>query len=175
MPTAISTFTSKVFRYEDQQATMLFVELPATSSWKEGLGTSRPGQMRAHTSALHQSSSQAMPLRFTRSLAAFYKDHRYDHEAFQYPQNFFALRNLTEIVLEVPTDLIGEGQVHCWATTSLYGHAPEIQVSRWGLPLITHIFLNDPTSQDTKEQFNTSVPSEDGDRFSKSSRASQRR
>jgi hypothetical protein len=100
-------------------------------------------------------------------LTAFYQNHRYDGDAFQHPQNFFARRNVTAIVLEVPTDLIGQGKVHSWATISLYGHAPEMQVSRWGLPLITHIFLNDPISQDTKEQFNTSVPSEDVDRFSK--------
>jgi hypothetical protein len=100
-------------------------------------------------------------------LTAFYKDHRYDADAFQHRQNFFARRNVTAIVLEVPTALIGEGKLQSWATISLYGHAPEIQVSRWGLPLITHIFLNDPTSQDMKEQFNTSVPSEDVDRFSK--------
>jgi hypothetical protein len=100
-------------------------------------------------------------------LTAFFNDHRYDGDAFQHHQNFFDRRNVTAIVLEVPTNLIGQGKVHAWATISLYGHAPETQVSRWGLPLITHIFLNDPDSQNTKEQFNTSVPSEDVDRFSK--------
>jgi hypothetical protein len=100
-------------------------------------------------------------------LAAFYKDHRYDGDAFQHGQNFFARRNVTAIVLEVPTTLIGEGKVHSWTTISLYGHAPEMQVSRWGLPLITQIFFNDPSDQDTKEHFNASVPSEDVDRFSK--------
>jgi hypothetical protein len=44
---------------------------------------------------------------------------------------------------------------------SLFGHAPEVQVSRWGLPMVTHIFLNDPSDQEVKEQFNASVPSED--------------
>ncbi|HEY2038025.1 MAG TPA: DUF4331 family protein [Edaphobacter sp.] len=100
-------------------------------------------------------------------LSTFYENHSYNSEAFVHPQNFFARRNVTAIVLEVPTHLIGEGKIHAWATISLYGHAPEIQVSRWGLPLITHIFLNDPASQDLKEVFNTSVPSEDVDRFSK--------
>lgn len=100
-------------------------------------------------------------------LTAFYKDHRYDGDAFLHQQNFFARRNLTGIVLEVPSELIGSGSVHAWATISLYGHAPETQVSRWGLPLITHLFLNDPGNQEVKEQFNTSVPSEDVDRFAK--------
>jgi hypothetical protein len=100
-------------------------------------------------------------------LVAFYKDHRYDGDAFLHRQNFFAGRNLTAIVLEVPNRLIGEGKVRAWATISLYGHAPEMRVSRWGLPLMTHLFFNDPAAQDMKEQFNTSVPSEDMDRFSK--------
>lgn len=100
-------------------------------------------------------------------LTSFYQDHRYNCDAFLHRQNFFSQRNVTAIVLEVPNHLIGQGRVNAWATISLCGHAPEIQVSRWGLPLITHIFLNDPNSQDLKEQFNTSVPSEDVDRFSK--------
>jgi len=98
-------------------------------------------------------------------LNAFYKDHRYDGDAFLHRQDFFAKRNITAIVLEVPNHLIGEGLVRAWATTSLYGHAPEMQVQRWGLPLITHIFLS--ASDDLKDQFNTSVPSDDMRLFSK--------
>ncbi len=55
-----------------------------------------------------------------------------------------------------------------WATISLLGHAPEVQVSRWGLPMVTHLFLDDPSNQELKEQFNASVPSEDRERFAKS-------
>jgi hypothetical protein len=99
-------------------------------------------------------------------LNAFYKDQKYDGDAFLHRQNFFANRNVTAIVLEVPNELIGEGTVHAWATASLYGHAPEMQVSRWGLPLITHLFLNDPNNQEVKEKFNRSVPSDDVASFS---------
>ncbi len=99
-------------------------------------------------------------------MTAFYKDQRYDGDAFLHRQNFFARRNVTAIVLEVPSELIGTGKVYAWATISLYGHAPEVQVSRWGLPLMTHLFLNDPSDQNVKEQFNASAPSEDVDRFS---------
>jgi hypothetical protein len=99
-------------------------------------------------------------------LTAFYKDQRYDGDVFLHRQNFFAHRNLTAIVLQVPSHLIGRGTVHAWATISLYGHAPEMQVSRWGLPLITHLFLNDPSHQEVKESFNTSVPAEDVASFS---------
>jgi hypothetical protein len=100
-------------------------------------------------------------------MTAFYKDHRFDGEAFLQGKNFFAKRNVTAIVLEIPSELIGKGKINAWATISLVGHAPEVQVSRWGLPLVTHLFLNDPNDQEVKEQFNVSTPSEDAARFSK--------
>jgi hypothetical protein len=93
---------------------------------------------------------------------AFYKEHRYDGDSFlRHRENFFNHRNITAMVLEVPNHLIGKGTVRAWATVSLYGHAPEMQVSRWGLPLTTHLFLNDPGDQEVKETFNKSVPSDD--------------
>src|SRR5580658_6937377 len=92
-------------------------------------------------------------------MTAFYKDKRYDGDAFLHQQNPFARRNVTAIVLEVPSELIGKGKIDAWATISLFGHAPEVQVSRWGLPMVTHLFLNDPSNQEVKEQFNASVPS----------------
>jgi hypothetical protein len=101
-------------------------------------------------------------------MTAFYKDQRYDKDAFLHQQNPFARRNVTAIVLEVSSELIGHGRVNAWATISLVGHAPEVQVSRWGLPMVTHLFLNDPSDQELKEQFNASVPSEDIERFAKS-------
>ena len=53
-----------------------------------------------------------------------------------------------------------------WCFTSSHGpRHPEVQVSRWGLPLITHIFLKDSASSDLKEEFNASTPSEDVSRF----------
>jgi hypothetical protein len=100
-------------------------------------------------------------------MTAFYQDRRYDRDALLHQQNPFANRNVTAIVLEVPSELIGEGKVHAWATISLFGHAPEVQVSRWGLPMVTHLFLSDPNDQELKEQFNTSAPSEDRVRFAK--------
>ena len=36
------------------------------------------------------------------------------------------------------------------------------------LPMVTHLFMNDPSDQELKEQFNASVPSEDLERFAKS-------
>ena len=92
-------------------------------------------------------------------LNAFYQEHRYHADAFLHRQDFFAKRNIMALVLEVPNHLIGNGKIHGWATTSLYGHAPEVQIQRWGLPLITHIFLS--ASDQLKDKFNTSSPSED--------------
>lgn len=45
---------------------------------------------------------------------------------------------------------------------SLYGHAPEVQVARWGLPLITHLFITDPAMQ---EEYNRAGPAADLERF----------
>jgi len=104
---------------------------------------------------------------FRTFMTTFYNDQRFDADAFLHQQNPFARRNITAIVLEVPSELIGEGKINAWATISLFGHAPEVQVSRWGLPMVTHLFLNDPSDQEEKEQFNASVPSEDRERFAK--------
>jgi hypothetical protein len=88
---------------------------------------------------------------------ALFKDNKFDPDAFLNKKNFFARRNVSAIVLEVPTAMIGKGKVSCWATASLYGHAPEVQVSRWGLPLITNVFLLD---MNVREDFNRSVPAD---------------
>ncbi len=98
-------------------------------------------------------------------MTAFYQDQCYDRDSLLHQQDPFAGRNITAIVLEVPSALIGKGKISAWATISLFGHAPEVQVSRWGLPMVTHLFLSD---QEAKEQFNASVPSEDIERFAKS-------
>ena len=85
-------------------------------------------------------------------MTAFYQDRRYDGDAFLHQQNPFAKRNVTAIVLEVPSKLIGKGKINAWATISLFGHVPEVQVSRWGLPMITHLFLNDPSNKSRAER-----------------------
>ena len=43
-------------------------------------------------------------------MTAFYKDQRYDGDAFLHQPNPFAKRNVTAIVLEVPSELIGKGK-----------------------------------------------------------------
>ncbi len=86
-------------------------------------------------------------------------------DVFHTGDNYFQKRNVTAIVIEVPTQLIGDpaATVRAWVTVSLCGHAPEVQVSRWGMPLITHIFITDET---VKNEYNRSVPSADVPQFS---------
>jgi hypothetical protein len=98
---------------------------------------------------------------------ALWSENRFAPEAFQNGQNFFAGNNVTAIVLEVPSSMIGRGVVHAWATASLYGHAPEVQVSRWGLPMITHFLLSSPSLHDASESYNRAVPADEVALFSK--------
>lgn len=89
---------------------------------------------------------------------------KYTPEAFQNHANLFAARHIAVIVVEVPTELIGKRLVHGWATISLSGHAPETQVARWGLPLLTHLFIRDPQM---REDFNRTAPSGDNAPFTR--------
>ena len=98
---------------------------------------------------------------------ALWSENRFAPESFQNGQSFFAGNNVSAIVLEVPSNLIGRGVVHAWATASLYGHAPEVQVSRWGLPMITHMLLSDPALHDASENYNRAVPADEVALFSK--------
>jgi hypothetical protein len=99
-------------------------------------------------------------------MTAFHKEHRSYPNAFKNRQNYFGKRNVSAIVLEVPNPLVSRGMTNSWATASLCGHAPEVQVSRWELPLITHFVLSDPNKPELKEEFNRTIPSEDRTRFS---------
>jgi hypothetical protein len=89
---------------------------------------------------------------------AFFTKGTFTPQTFVNRQNLFEKRNNTAIVLEIPTAWIGGGLIHMWGTISLYGHAPEVQVARWGLPLITHMYMVD---QQLREEFNRSHPSDD--------------
>jgi hypothetical protein len=59
--------------------------------------------------------------------------------------------------------MIGQGQVRAWATSSLHGHASEIQVCRWGWPLFTHIFLLPDAA--LSEKYNRGLPADDLETF----------
>jgi Domain of unknown function (DUF4331) len=83
--------------------------------------------------------------------------------AFRNQVNFFRDRTVAAIVLEVPNRLIANSAgVSAWTTVSLCGHARERQVARWGLPLLTHLYLGD---DECRERFNRSLPSDDDSLF----------
>jgi hypothetical protein len=95
-----------------------------------------------------------------------FAESRYATEAFENKNNLFQGRNNMATVLEVPNALLGDGTVHAWATASLYGHAPEAQVYRWGLPLFTHLFLSDPAAAGLTDRYHRSAPADDEALFS---------
>ena len=66
-----------------------------------------------------------------------------DFTPFDNRVDIFANRNVTAIVLEVPSDRIGTGRVGAWASISLHGHAPQRQVARAAWPLMRHLFIRD--------------------------------
>jgi hypothetical protein len=89
------------------------------------------------------------------SFEAAFADGRYTPEAFSSGANLFRSRQVAAIVLEVSTPLIGDGDVRVWATVSLWGHAPETQVARWGWPLVTHLLIRD---DEMREAYNRTPP-----------------
>jgi hypothetical protein len=102
---------------------------------------------------------------FFNFLKALYDESRFGSDAFLHRTNYFKNRNVMAIALEVPNSLIGKGKIHAWATTSLYGHAPEVQVYRWGFPLFTHLFLSDTDAPAIVERYHETVPSQDLELF----------
>jgi hypothetical protein len=98
---------------------------------------------------------------FFNLLNALYKEDRFDGSVFQHRKNFFKNRNVMALVLEVPNSMIGSGKIHLWSTASLFGHAPEVQICRWGLPLFTHLYLSDPETPELLDRFHEQGPVND--------------
>lgn len=95
-----------------------------------------------------------------------FAEHRYATEAFTNRNNLFAKRNNMATVLEVPNALLGAGTIRAWATASLCGHAPEVQVYRWGVPLFTHLLLSDPATPRLADRYHQTMPAQDAALFS---------
>ena len=66
-----------------------------------------------------------------------------DFMPFERRVDIFANRDVTAIVLEVPSGQIGAGRVGVWACISLHGHASQRQVARAAWPLMKHLFVRD--------------------------------
>lgn len=56
------------------------------------------------------------------------------------PRNTFAERNVMSLVIEIPNAVLGDVEIGAWAAISLYGHAPQQQVSRMANPVIVFYF-----------------------------------
>jgi len=82
----------------------------------------------------------------------------YVPNVFEQGFNVFAGRNVTGIVLELPTSVLGQGVIGVWATTSVCGHGLSAQIERIGLPLIQP-FLN--IEDERTEAHNNRQPRED--------------
>jgi Domain of unknown function (DUF4331) len=93
---------------------------------------------------------------FNRGLA----DNQYRPELFSgAPGNLLAGRNVTAIALQVPDVAFGGIDVALWTRISLYGHAPQRQVSRAAHPLLRSFFFPRPGA-DT-EALNAGSPADD--------------
>ena len=75
------------------------------------------------------------------------------------PGNLLAGRNVTAIALQVPDDTLGGSDVAVWARISLYGHAPQRQVSRAAHPLLRSFFFPQPGP--ATEALNAASPADD--------------
>lgn len=82
------------------------------------------------------------------------------------PDNIFAGRNVIAIALQVPNASFGGDDVALWGRISLYGHAPQRQVSRMGGPMLRPLFF---TPGPDTEALNAGSPADDvrlhGDRL----------
>jgi hypothetical protein len=74
--------------------------------------------------------------------------------------NVFGGRNVTGIVLELPTSALGQGAIGVWAATSIHGHGLSAQIERIGLPLIQPFFNIDDKRN---EAHNKRQPRDDRD------------
>ncbi|WP_139306981.1 DUF4331 family protein [Modestobacter sp. DSM 44400] len=80
------------------------------------------------------------------------------------PSNLFAGRNVTALVLDLPDSQLGRGPLAVWARISLYGHAPQQQVSRIGQPMLRPLFFRVPGP--ITEALNAGNPAEDRAEYS---------
>lgn len=87
-------------------------------------------------------------------------EQRFDPQVFgANPVNFSAGRNVTGIVLEVPTTTLGTGAIQVWAATSIWQDGRQVPINRTGVPLIQPVFNSiDPHLNDA---YNRNHPKDD--------------
>jgi hypothetical protein len=140
---------------------------PSSRSGTDGteLGTGRTGQPFALSNGGSAWFGLAQDPFWGDAVALFAFNHalaenRYRPELFSgTPGNLLAGRNVTAIALQIPDAAFGSGEVAVWARISLYGHAPQRQVSRAAHPLLRSFFFPQPGA--ATEALNAASPADD--------------
>jgi hypothetical protein len=95
---------------------------------------------------------------------ALFVEQRFAPEVFgARPQNNFAGRNVTAIVLELPNYLLSTPRLHVWATTSIIKDGELVQINRAGVPLIQGLF--NIVDEHLADSYNRSHPRDDQARY----------
>src|SRR6185503_13535337 len=79
------------------------------------------------------------------------------------PEDFFTPLNTNALVIEVPDDAIGATNIGVWGTTAWWNGSAWVAADQMGRPAINTVFntkLVDASSGTTKNQFNTTPPSQ---------------
>ena len=77
------------------------------------------------------------------------------------PSNVFEGRDVTAVALQVPDADLGGTRITVWARISLFGHAPQLQVSRMGQAMLRPLFFSSPDAE--SETLNAGAPVSDRD------------
>jgi hypothetical protein len=75
------------------------------------------------------------------------------------PSNIFAGRDVTAVALQLPDAALDTTRTALWARISLYGHAPQRQVSCIGQAMLRPLFFNPPDAD--VETLNAGAPAAD--------------
>ena len=81
------------------------------------------------------------------------------------PGNVFEGRDVTAVALQVPDADLGGTRIAVWARISLFGHAPQLQVSRIGQAMLRPLFFSPPDAE--SETLNAGAPASDTDAHGK--------
>ena len=73
--------------------------------------------------------------------------------------------NATAVALQIPDADLGGPRISVWARISLYGHAPQLQVSRIGQAMLRPLFFSPPDAE--SETLNAGAPASDRDTHGK--------
>ncbi len=81
------------------------------------------------------------------------------------PGNIFAGRDVTAVALQIPDADLGGTRITVWARIRLFGHAPQLQVSRIGQAMLRPLFFSPADAE--SETLNAGAPDSDSDAHGK--------